>query len=66
MVLHGENAHSRYMGEDAYDLLQGENKELLIVPGANHVDLYDGGDSHAIPFDTIQQFFTSHLGVRHG
>lgn len=61
MVVHGEKAHSRYMGEDAYALLNGENKELVIVPGASHVDLYDGGDSHMIPFDTIEQFFTSHL-----
>lgn len=63
MVLHGENAHSRYMGEDAYALLRGDNKELVIVPGASHVDLYDGGDSQLIPFDTIERFFTSHLGV---
>lgn len=65
MVLHGEKAHSRYMGEDAFALLTGENKELVIVPGASHVDLYDGGDAHAIPFDTIEQFFTTHLGGQH-
>ncbi|WP_366180618.1 alpha/beta hydrolase [Actinomyces timonensis] len=62
MVLHGERAHSRYMGEDAFALLTGENKELVIVPGATHVDLYDGGDAHAIPFDTIERFFTTYLG----
>lgn len=66
MVLHGENAHSRYMGEDAYALLRGDNKELVIVPGASHVDLYDGGDSHLIPFDTIERFFISYLGVDRG
>lgn len=65
-VLHGEKAHSRYMGEDAFALLQGDNKELVIVPGASHVDLYDGGDSQAIPFDTIERFFFSHLEARHG
>ena len=66
MVLHGEKAHSRYMGEGAFDLLTGDNKELLIVPGASHTDLYDGGDSNAIPFDTIERFFASHLGVERG
>lgn len=39
------------MGEGAFDLLTGDNKELLIVPGASHTDLYDGGDSNAIPFE---------------
>lgn len=62
MVLHGELAHSRYMGEGAFELLTGDNKELVIVPGASHVDLYDGGDSDAIPFDRITDFFTEHLG----
>lgn len=66
MVLHGENAHSRYMGEDAFSLLRGDDKELVIVPGASHTDLYDGGDSNAIPFDRIERFFTSHLKVQHG
>lgn len=65
MVLHGEKAHSRYMGEDAFALLKGGNKELAIVPGASHVDLYDGGDSHAIPFDQIEQFFNTHLEAQH-
>ncbi len=67
MVLHGEKAHSRYMGEDTFALLRGENKELVIVPGASHVDLYDGGTTQAIPFDSIEGFFTSHLlETRHG
>lgn len=65
MVVHGENAHSRYMGEDAFAQLQGENKELVIIPGANHVDLYDGGESCTIPFDKIEPFFSSHLGAQH-
>ena len=42
MVLHGEKAHSRYFGEDAFKMLKGGNKELVIVPGASHCDLYDG------------------------
>lgn len=42
LILHGERAHSRYFGEDAFRLLKGDNKQLVIVPGANHTDLYDG------------------------
>ena len=61
MVLHGSEAHSRYMGEGIYDLLQGENKELLIVDGASHCDLYDGGGKDAIPFDAIAAFYEKHL-----
>ena len=41
LVIHGEKAHSRYFGEDAFKKLKGDNKELLIIPGANHTDLYD-------------------------
>ena len=59
MVLHGEKAHSRYFGEDAFKMLQGENKELVIVPGATHVDLYDRKD--IIPFEKVQQFFEEYL-----
>lgn len=59
MVLHGEKAHSRYFGEDAFKMLQGENKELVIVPGATHVDLYDQKD--IIPFERVQQFFEEYL-----
>lgn len=61
MVLHGENAHSRYMGEGAFARLTGDNKELVIVPGASHVDLYDGGDSGLIPFDRVEDFFMRQL-----
>lgn len=60
LLVHGENAHSRYFSEDAYKRLTGDNKELLIVPGANHTDLYDNLD--LIPFDRIDAFFTSFLG----
>ncbi len=61
MVLHGEKAHSRYMGEMIYEKLTGDNKELFIVPGASHCDLYDGGGKDAIPWDTIEAFFGKHL-----
>ena len=61
MVLHGEKAHSRYMGERIYGKLQGENKELLIVEGASHCDLYDGGANGAIPWDAITTFFDKNL-----
>ena len=61
LIVHGENAHSRYMGEDAFKKLKGNNKELFIVKGANHVDLYDGGDKNAIPFDKIESFYKEYL-----
>ncbi len=61
MVLHGEKAHSRYFGETAYEMLKGENKELVIVPGATHCDLYDGGGKNAIPFDRIEAFYRKNL-----
>ena len=62
MVLHGERAHSLYMGRDAFARLKGENKHLRIVPGASHTDLYDGGGKDAIPWDEIQSFFERYLG----
>ena len=61
LVIHGEIAHSRYFGEDAFKKLKGDNKELYIVKGANHVDLYDGGDKNAIPFDKIESFYKENL-----
>ena len=61
LIVHGENAHSRYFGETAYHKLKGDNKELFIVKGANHVDLYDGGDKNAIPFDKIESFYKENL-----
>ncbi len=61
MVLHGEKAHSRYFGEDAFKRLVGSNKELVIVPGAFHTDLYDGGEKGYIPFDTLADFFEKYL-----
>ena len=59
MVLHGEKAHSRYFGEDAFKKLKGDNKELVIVPGASHVDLYD--NKAKIPFARIEAFFQQNL-----
>ena len=77
MILHGEKAHSRYFGEAAYKyMVEGKadgypfagkpnpvpgNKELVIVPGANHCDLYDGGNKDAIPFDRIETFYRKNL-----
>ncbi len=58
LLIHGENAHSRYMSETAY-AAAAEPKELLIVPGANHTDLYDKVD--VIPFDRIEGFFSGAL-----
>ncbi len=57
MVVHGENAHSRYLGEDAFSKLHGDNKELLIVADASHCDLYD--NLSKIPFDRIVTFFNT-------
>ena len=48
LLVHGEKAHSRYFSEGAYEKMTGDNKELLIIPGASHVDLYDNLD--VIPF----------------
>ncbi len=61
MVLHGDAAHSCYMGKDAFSLLKGDNKELVLVPGAVHTDLYDGGGKNAIPWDRLQGFFEKYL-----
>ena len=59
LIVHGEKANSRYFSEDAFKKLKGGNKELLIVPGAVHTDLYD--DLDKIPFDKIEQFFREYL-----
>lgn len=58
LLIAGENAHSRYYSEDVYKMA-AESKELVIVPGADHVDLYDRKDK--IPFDKITSFFTQNL-----
>ena len=59
LLVHGEKAHSRYFSEDAYKRLTGDNKELMIIPGANHVDLYDSPT--AIPFEKLKSFFEEYL-----
>ncbi len=59
LIIHGEKAHSRYFSEDAYKKLKGDNKELMIIPGANHTDLYD--NLAVIPFDKIEGFFNEYL-----
>ncbi len=86
LVMHGEKAHSRYFGEAAYKyMVEGkaegynvvgkpnpnpENKELLIIPGATHCDLYDGGytelvgkgePKNLIPWDKLADFFAHYL-----
>jgi fermentation-respiration switch protein FrsA (DUF1100 family) len=58
LLIHGENAHSRYFSETAY-AAAAEPKELMIIKGANHVDLYDQMDK--IPFDKISDFFGKNL-----
>ena len=59
LLVHGEKAHSRYFSETAYNKLTGDNKELLIIPGANHTDLYDRMD--VIPFEKLKAFFEEYL-----
>ena len=77
LVMHGEKAHSRYFGEAAYRyMVEGkaegynfigkpnpnpDNKQLLIIPGATHCDLYDGGEGNYIPWDTLAEFFGKNL-----
>ena len=60
LLVHGEKAHSRYFSEDLFKKLKGENKRLLIVPGAVHTDLYDKTD--VIPFDEIEAFIRKAVG----
>lgn len=59
LVIHGEKAHSCYFGKDAFAKLKGDNKELMIIPGAVHTDLYDQVD--VIPFDGMTEFFKKNL-----
>ena len=66
MIMHGDKAHSFYFGKDAYDNMikdskYTDNKELLVIEGAVHTDLYDGGDSNAIPFDKIEAFIKKNI-----
>ena len=59
LLIHGEKAHSRYFSEDAFKQLKGDNKELMIIPGAVHTDLYYKMD--VIPFDKIEKFYRTFL-----
>ena len=66
LVMHGDKAHSCYFGKDAYaNMIDGskytDNKELMLIPGAVHTDLYDGGGKDAIPFDKLQEFYCEYL-----
>lgn len=63
MIVHGDKAHSFYFGKDTYDQLahgvNPANKELVVVEGANHTDLYDQVD--IIPWDAIVEFYQKYL-----
>jgi len=66
LIVHGEQAHSRYFAETAYaNMMDGnpcpDNKELMIIPGAVHTDLYDGGDEGYIPWEKLEGFFKTYL-----
>lgn len=66
LIIHGDKAHSFYFGKDAYEnMINGnkyaDNKELFVIEGASHTDLYDGGGYGAIPFDKLQSFFEQYL-----
>ncbi len=66
LLIHGDKAHSCYFSRDAYDNMIRDskytsNKELMIIPGAVHTDLYDGGDKDYIPFEKIDRFFRTYL-----
>ena len=66
MIMHGDKAHSFYFGKDAYenmikDSKYTDNKQLLVIEGASHTDLYDGGENNAIPFDTLAGFYAKYL-----
>ncbi|HIU77350.1 MAG TPA: alpha/beta hydrolase [Candidatus Pelethocola excrementipullorum] len=59
LMVHGDKAHSCYFSQDAFKKLKGDNKELMILPGVSHTDLYD--KTEIIPFDKITEFFLKHL-----
>ncbi len=66
MIMHGDKAHSFYFGKDAYEnMINGnkytDNKQLLVIEGASHTDLYDGGENNAIPFDKLEAFYNEYL-----
>lgn len=59
LVIHGDKAHSCYFSKDAFKKLKGDNKELMLIEGASHTDLYDQTD--IIPFDKITEFYRKYL-----
>ena len=59
LLIHGDKAHSCYFSRDAFEKLKGDNKELMLISGAVHTDLYDRRD--IIPFDNIESFFRRYL-----
>ena len=59
LLVHGEKAHSCYFSRDAFAQLTGDNKELLLIPGAVHTDLYD--QPAVIPFAKLEQFFRDNM-----
>ena len=66
LIMHGNKAHSFYFGKDAYDNMIADskytqNKEFMVIEGAVHTDLYDGGSYNAIPFDKVREFFEKYL-----
>ena len=66
LIMHGDKAHSFYFGKDAYEaMINGnqytDNKQLLVIEGASHTDLYDGGEHHVIPFDKLEAFYNEYL-----
>ena len=66
LIMHGEKAHSSYFGKDTYEAMikdskYADNKELLIIEGASHTDLYDGGENNVIPFDKLEAFYNEYL-----
>ena len=68
LMIHGEKAHSLYFSLDEYKKMTADskytgNKELLIIPGAVHTDLYDGGNSNYIPWDKLESFFNKYLNA---
>lgn len=60
LIVAGENAHSRYMSEDAYQAIGTDKKELFVVPGARHIDFYDN-QGGVVPFDKLETFFKTNL-----
>jgi len=66
MIMHGDKAHSFYFGKDAYEAMIKDNpytanKQFLVIEGASHTDLYDGGENNAIPFDKLAEFYNEYL-----